>query len=33
MIRNDAEIVMTIIAGVDINLVKPVLVKELKATN
>jgi hypothetical protein len=33
MIRNDAETVKKINAGVDLKLLKPVLVKELKATN
>jgi hypothetical protein len=33
MIRNDAETVKKINAGVDLKLLKPVSVKELKATN
>ena len=33
MIRNDAETIKKIDAGVDVKLLKPVLVKELKATN
>jgi quinol monooxygenase YgiN len=33
MIRNDAETVKKINAGVELKLLKPVLVKELKATN